>query len=51
MIYKMATKNIIPFKDFVTKNKYIYLKFLGGYNFNGSLNMKAKDWTWNKNIR
>jgi hypothetical protein len=26
------------------------LKFLGGCNFNGNLNMKAKGWTWNKNI-
>jgi hypothetical protein len=42
MIYKMATKNIIPFRNYVTKNKYLYLKFLGGYNFNGTLNMKVK---------
>ncbi len=49
MIYKMITKNIIPFRDFVTK-QVLYLKFLGGCNFNGNLNMKAKGWTWNKNI-
>jgi len=26
----------------MSPNKYLYLKFLGGYNFNGSLNMKVR---------
>jgi hypothetical protein len=40
MIYKMATKSTSPLR-ILSPNKYLYLKFLGGHNFNDNLNMKA----------
>jgi hypothetical protein len=35
----------------MSPNKYLYLKFLQGYNFNGNLDMKVKGQARNRNIR
>ncbi len=47
---KWLPKAPSPF-EIMSPNKYLYLKFLQGYNFNGNLDMKVKGQARNRNIR